>query len=132
MTKSKLHTITTKLFAEDVRELKVRAKKSGVEYQVLLRAIVRNAVSAPKKVYKFLIPPGEKRLLPALPGDEPKTTITMDDCVATVYATNVAEGRALLERLALEEGINARWLAVATVVEIPLTETACRLSWSQR
>lgn len=130
MSKPTLRKVYMRLFADDLRELKLRAKAAGLDYQVYLRSVIHNVIVKPKKVYKFIVPPKADR--PLAPEDQPADgTMTVSGCLAIAAASSLEEALAILRRTALEDGLDARWLKVADVVELPITENPSRLGWSQ-
>lgn len=115
----KLLQAHTRLFAEDVRELKVRQKATGVPWQTQLRALLHGVLTGPKpKAFKYVI-------------REPREFVPggfASNCLAIAIASSEPEARALLTRLGAEDGQDTRWLAVADVVELTL-DTPKRLCW---
>lgn len=81
------------------------------------------------KAYKFVIRPGKKheRVIEA---DE-RGVLAVEGRLAIAVAGSRDEARALLERLAAEEGDDARWLSVADVHELDL-DTPKRLCWVEQ
>ena len=126
----KLTKVTTRLFSQDVRILKTRQKREGVSWQVLLRNLIHAHTSAPLKAFKFWIPGNEERSLPddlrTLDQKAMNITVTYRGCLAVATGTSEEQARALLHRVAAEEGVPMPWLAIATVTELDLSQ-ACRL-----
>lgn len=77
------------------------------------------------KVVKFLIPQGRPRVIDTYPNG---STLEAEGLYAGALAETVDEARELLTRIATEEGIDARWLNVAKVIELDIT-TPKRLFW---
>ena len=72
------------------------------------------------KLFKYIIRADEWKKLP----DNPDLEVS--GCVAVTVAEDAAGARANLERYAAENGMDSRWLAVARVVELPITAgTVC-------
>lgn len=79
------------------------------------------------KVFKFLIPERKPRVVEAYPDGG---VLEASGFYAGALAEDVEKARALLARIAAEEGFDARWLAVADVIELDL-DTPKRLFWVQ-
>ncbi|MBU1767874.1 MAG: hypothetical protein KJ648_07220 [Candidatus Omnitrophica bacterium] len=122
MAPKKLRPVNTRLFAEDVRELQARQKKNGIAWQVQLRSLLHETLTGPRpRVYKFLVT--QKTPVPCENG-----VLEASGCMALCIATSEAEARALLERDAADEGLDARWLQVATVLTFS-SDKSKRLCW---
>jgi hypothetical protein len=80
------------------------------------------------KAYKFLIPVGKPVRL--APEDQTNGTgfFEIEGCVSVAIANSQQEALELLTRVAQEAGQDARWLKVATVIELPI-DRPCRLCW---
>jgi hypothetical protein len=79
------------------------------------------------KIFKFRIPHGDRRVIDTYPNGG---VLEADGLYAGALAETVEEARAVLVRVAAEEGLDTRWLAVADVIELDI-DTPKRLFWVQ-
>lgn len=122
MAPKKLRPVNTRLFAEDVRELQARQKKNGIAWQVQLRSLLHENLTGPRvRIYKFIIT--QKTVVPCAEG-----LLEASGCLALCIASSEEEARALLLREAADEGLDARWLQVATVLTFSADKSK-RLCW---
>jgi hypothetical protein len=71
------------------------------------------------KAWRFLVPPDGAR---SLPGPTPGTTVTYAGCLAVMAAPDEATARAHVAAWAETSGADVRWLEVAQVREIEITD----------
>jgi hypothetical protein len=77
------------------------------------------------RIYKFRIPEKKPRVIDTYPNGG---VVEASGMYAGALASSVGEARDLLTRIAAEEGLDARWLHVADVIQLDV-DTPKRLFW---
>ena len=115
--------VNARLFTEDVKALKQRAKAAGeIEWHPLLRKLVHEALRL--HAWKFSLS-GEK--FHSIPGC---ATLEASGILAIVVEVSEEAARARLTTYAAEFGLDSRWLAIAKVTRIPI-DKPCTLGWAE-